>query len=150
MYLIQKTGEGKSLVMQGMASMLKSITITTVPLLGLGSDQESKCTLEKSITLKAYHLDEYRNDHASILRRHLDQYSRKEKCSIILLVLPQQLTKHSFWYPGLLSLASCGCISALSIDEVHSTVHNYESFCPKFKTAIDTINNLVSVGLPLL
>ena len=119
MYLIRKTGEGKSLVMQGMASMLKGITISMVPLLGLGSDQESKCNLETSITVEAYHLDEYRNDHASILRRHLDQYSRKEKSSIILLVSPQQLTKNSFWHPVLLSLASRGCISAVCIDEVH-------------------------------
>jgi superfamily II DNA helicase RecQ len=52
MYLIRKTGEGKSLVMQGMASMLKGITITMVPLLGLGSDQESKCTVENSITVE--------------------------------------------------------------------------------------------------
>ena len=62
--------------MQGMASMLKGITITMVPLLGLGSDQESKCTVENSITVEAYHLDEYRNDHASILRNHLDKYTR--------------------------------------------------------------------------
>jgi superfamily II DNA helicase RecQ len=56
MYLIRKTGDGKSLVMQGMASMLKGITITMVPLLGLGSDQESKCTVENSITVEAYHM----------------------------------------------------------------------------------------------
>jgi superfamily II DNA helicase RecQ len=32
------------------------------------------------------------------------------------------------------------------IDEAHSTVHNYESFRPEFKTAIETINYLVSVA----
>jgi hypothetical protein len=145
MYLIRKTGDGKSLVMQGMASMLKGITITMVPLLGLGSDQETKCTVEDS-AVKAYHLDEYRNNHASILRNHLEKYTRKEKTSIILLISPQQLTKNSFWYPVLQSLASRGCISAVCIDEAHATVHNYESFRPEFKTAIDTINNIVSVA----
>jgi hypothetical protein len=38
MYLIRKTGEGKSLVLQGMVSMLKGMTISLVLLLGLGSD----------------------------------------------------------------------------------------------------------------
>ncbi len=56
-YLIHKTSKGKSLVMQGMASMLKGVTIVMVPLLGLGSDTESKCT---TTNVKAYHLDEYR------------------------------------------------------------------------------------------
>jgi len=38
MYLIRKTGEGKSLVLQGMVAMLKGMTISLVLLLGLGSD----------------------------------------------------------------------------------------------------------------
>ncbi len=146
MYLIRKTGEGKWLVMHRMASMLKGITLTMVPLLGLGSNLESKCTVANSITAEAYHLDEYRNNHATILRHHLNQYTRKEKTSIILLVSPQQLTKRSFWYPVLLSLASRGCISSVCIDEAHSTVLNYESFRPEFKTAINTINTLVSIA----
>ncbi len=146
MYLIRKTGEGKSLVMQGMSSMLKGITLTMVPLLGLGSDLESKCTVDNSISVEAYHLDEYRNNHAAILRHHLNQYTREEKSSIVLLVSPQQLTKKSYWYQVLLSLATRGCISSVCIDEAHSTVHNYESFRPEFKTAIDTINYLVSVA----
>jgi superfamily II DNA helicase RecQ len=145
-YLIRKTGEGKSLVMQGMSSMIKGITIVMVPLLGLGSDMESKCTTTANANVEAYHLDEYRFHHASILCNHLNNYSRKEKTSIILLVSPQQLTKKSYWYRVLLSLASRGCVSAVCIDEAHSTVHNYESFRPEFKTAIETINYLVSVA----
>ena len=145
MYLIRQTGEGKSLVMQGMASMLKGVTIVMVPLLGLGSDLESKCTTTTA-NVEAYHLDEYRLQHASILCNHLNNYSRKEKTSIILLVSPQQFTKKSYWYTVLLSLASRGCVSAVCIDKAHSTVHNYKSFRPEFKTAIDTINSLVSVA----
>ena len=128
MYLIRKTGDGKSLVMQGMASMLKGITITMVPLLGLGSDQETKCTVEDS-AIEAYHLDEYRNNHASILRNHLEKYTRKEKTSIILLISPQQLTKNSFWYPVLLLLASRGCISSVCIDEAYSSFVQRPTFC---------------------
>ena len=35
MYLIRKTGEGKSLVLQGMASILKGVTLSMVPLLSM-------------------------------------------------------------------------------------------------------------------
>ena len=42
MYLIHKMGKGKSLVLQATTSMLKVITISAIPLLGLGSGQEDK------------------------------------------------------------------------------------------------------------
>jgi superfamily II DNA helicase RecQ len=42
LYLIRKTGEGKSLVLLGTATMLRGVTICLVPLLGLGSSQASK------------------------------------------------------------------------------------------------------------
>lgn len=35
---------------------------------------------------------------------------------------------------------------AVCIDEVHSTVQNYESFRPEFKTSVDCINNIVSLS----
>ena len=41
-YLIRKYGEGKSLVILGMAALLHGITISMVPLIGLGSDQMAK------------------------------------------------------------------------------------------------------------
>jgi superfamily II DNA helicase RecQ len=146
MYLIRKTGEGKSLVLQGMASMLKGVTVVMVPLLGLGADQEEKCNGANASSVESYHLDEYRQSNASELRGHLDDYSREEKTAIILFVGPQQLSQHSFWCPVLMSLALRGCISAVCIDEVHSTVQNYESFRPEFKTAIESINKLVGAS----
>jgi superfamily II DNA helicase RecQ len=42
LYLIRKTGEGKSLVLLGAATMLCGVTICLVPLLGLGSSQASR------------------------------------------------------------------------------------------------------------
>jgi len=42
MYLIRKCGDGKSLVMHAMATILRGITIVMVPLIGLGNDQISK------------------------------------------------------------------------------------------------------------
>jgi superfamily II DNA helicase RecQ len=108
-YLIWKTGEGKSLVLQAMASMLKDVTISVVPLLGLGSDQQEKCNLS-SKAVESYHLDEFQGSHAQLLMRHLRLYTWKEKTTIILFVSPQQMQKNSIWYAVLLDLASHGCI----------------------------------------
>ncbi|KAL3765558.1 hypothetical protein ACHAWU_003099 [Discostella pseudostelligera] len=146
MYLIRKTGEGKSLVMQGMASMYKGVTVTMVPLLGLGSDQDDKCSDTEALGVESYHLDEYRNNNALQLRAYLDAYKRENKTTIILFVSPQQLSRHSYWQPVIMSLAARGCISAFCIDEVHSTVHNYESFRPEFKTAMESVNELVAIS----
>lgn len=41
MYLIQKTGEGKSLVLIGTATVLRGVTVCLVPLRGLGSSHAS-------------------------------------------------------------------------------------------------------------
>jgi superfamily II DNA helicase RecQ len=147
MYLIRKTGEGKSLVLQAMASVLKDVTISMVPLLGLGSDQAEKCrNANNTKMVESYHLDEFRNKNASELRDRLNEYTREEKSTIMLFVSPQQLAKHSYWYKVLLSLAERGCVSAVCFDEVHCAVHNYESFRPEFKTAIDSINELVGIA----
>ena len=65
-YLIRKTGEGKSLVLQGMASMLKGVMISVVPLLGLGSDQQEKCHLSSG-AVESYHLDKFLGSHSKLL-----------------------------------------------------------------------------------
>ncbi len=147
MYLIRKTGEGKSLVLNGMSSILKGVTISMVPLLGLGSDQAQKCrNANTTKTVEAYHLDEFCHKNASELRKQLNLFTRDEKITILLFVSPQQLSKHSYWYKVLLSLAERGCVSGVCVDEVHCTVNNYESFRPEFKTAIDCINELVGIA----
>jgi superfamily II DNA helicase RecQ len=70
MYLIRKTGEGKSLVMHGMALMLKGITVSVVPLLSLGSVQEDKCNVD-SIGVESYNLNEFWGSHADLLHARI-------------------------------------------------------------------------------
>jgi hypothetical protein len=59
MYLIAKTGLGKLAVPLTVGSMQNNVTLTMVPLVGLGSDQVSKST-NKANMIKSYHLDEHR------------------------------------------------------------------------------------------
>ena len=132
-------------MLQGMALMLKGVTISLVPLLGLGSDQQEKCS-KSSGAVEAYHLDKFRGSHAKLLIHHLCLYTCEEKTTIILFVSPQQMQRNSNWYAVLRDLASRGCISAVWIDEVHSSVQNYESFRPEFKSAMDFLHQLVTIS----
>ncbi len=125
--------------------MLKGVTISLVPLSGLGSDQKEKCDATSG-AVESYHLDKFCGSHANLLMSHLRKYTHDEKSTIILFVSPQQIEKNSMWYAVLHDLASRGGLSAFCIDEVHSTVQNDESFRPEFRRAIDAVHAIVSVA----
>ena len=144
-YLIRKCGEGKSLVMLGMATLLRGITINMVPLIGLGSDQVSKSRRPEN-RIEAWHFDEFKGSNFHLLRRRMQRYTPDEKSSIIIYISPQQLKSDSPWHPLLLDLAKRGYISSIVIDEVHATVENSDSFRPEFKDGIDAIKNLIQVS----
>jgi superfamily II DNA helicase RecQ len=57
-YLIAKTGSGKSAIPLAVGALQNGITLTMVPLVGLGSDQVSKSSNENNY-IEAYHLDEH-------------------------------------------------------------------------------------------
>ena len=84
--------------------------------------------------------------HVKLLISHLQQYTREEKTAIILFISPKQMRKNSSWYAVLLDLALRGCISAVCVDKVHSTVQDFESFRPELKTAMIMINTIVAVA----
>lgn len=145
MYLIRKTGDGKSDVFKCLASMLKGITVCMVPLIGLGSDQTFK-SHNKYDGFEAYHVDEFREGNAKKLCERLVAYTRKELSSIVLFMSPLALQSDTIWFKTLSTLAKRSSISAVCIDEAHTAVTNYESFRPEFKSAIENINTLVSIS----
>ena len=71
LYLIRKTGEGKSIVFLMIATLLRGITIVLVPLIGLGSDQVSK-TINLTHCIESYHVDE--NKEQSFILLHKNCY----------------------------------------------------------------------------
>ncbi|KAL3759766.1 hypothetical protein ACHAWU_007510 [Discostella pseudostelligera] len=145
MYLIRKMGEGKSIVLTGASSLLGGVTISLVPLLGLGADQVNKYN-NRYCGFEAYHVDEFRDTYAKGLLERLDRYTYSEFSSILLYVSPSSLRKDSIWYSKFQQLAKRGAISAFCIDECHSVVQNYDSFRPEFKDAILSINGLISIS----
>ena len=70
LYLIRKTGEGKSLVLKGMATIKCGITLCLVPLVGLGSDQAIKTT-RMTCSVEAYHVDEWKDDRCDLLMNRM-------------------------------------------------------------------------------
>jgi hypothetical protein len=145
LYLIRKTGEGKSLVLLGMATMLRGVTVCLVPLLGLGSSQASK-SRSKEHRVEGYHVDEYRDQDFDLLSRRMRLYSRTERSSIIVYISPQNLKQGSRCCRLLNDMAAAGYISSICVDEAHATVEQCESFRPEFKDAINSIKNLLSIS----
>jgi superfamily II DNA helicase RecQ len=145
LYLIRKTGEGKSLVLLGMATMLWGVTICLVPLRGLGSSEAAKSRSKKH-RVEGYHVDEYRDQDFHLLSRRMRLYSRSECSSIIVYISPQNLKQGSRLCRLLNDMAAAGYISSICVDEAHATVEQCESFRPEFKDAINSFKNLLSIS----
>mmetsp|Transcript_11434 Transcript_11434/g.25104 ORF Transcript_11434/g.25104 Transcript_11434/m.25104 type:complete len:717 (-) Transcript_11434:43-2193(-) len=157
MYLISKTGSGKSAVPLTIATLRRGVTIVLVPLLGLGSDQVKKAAREEK-GIAAYHVDEHRGADGKLLREMLLNMSMEESQSTtkILFMSPQSLTYHlnettgqmvpSPWLTTIRKLAAKDQISLMCIDEAHSIEQQGRYFRPDFQEAVKNLqlihNNL--------
>jgi hypothetical protein len=92
LYIIAKTGSGKSAITLTTGSLGGAITHTLVPLIGLGSDLVSK-SRNSSNYIEAYHLDEHKGLFGRDLRARLRSFfDRESRClSVFLYILPQSL-----------------------------------------------------------
>jgi superfamily II DNA helicase RecQ len=99
--LVRRTGDGKSLVIYGLATLLLGVTFVLVPILALGSDQVSSVwsMVNPSAGVYAEHLDSIRerSDIVSMARflkslRHDDKYGQL----IVLWVSPDTTMFGSF------------------------------------------------------
>ncbi len=88
-------------------SLLTGVTITMVPLVGLGSDQVNKCSNDGNF-IEGYHLDEHRGFDAQRLRARLLSLNKTEAeyTAIFLYASPQSLQVGTQWYQTLVSLAA--------------------------------------------
>ena len=146
MYLIHKTGEGKSLVMLAMAFMLRQVTVVLGPLHGLAADQVCKSKrLDKGV--EAWHADEFRGPfHARLAHRMMNVRSEDV---VLLFISPQALQDReegSKYYRVLERLAMKGQISSFCVDEVHMTVECADSFRPEFRAGVDAIKRLLAIS----
>ena len=146
MYLIRKTGEGKSLVIMGLALALDGIIVAMGPLHGLGTDQANKSKRPNS-GLEAYHVDEFRDGDYNKLVHRLTILKRSHHRRIVLYISPQSLReKNTKWHPLLRRLAIDGHIKGFVVDEVHTAVEYSDSFRPEFKDAVEAISSLAALS----
>jgi hypothetical protein len=118
-YLIRKTGEGKSMVVLTSATLLRGITLVVVPLLGLGCDQVAKAQHHR-YKVKAYHLDKNRGNIQMAIQTCLQSITQQCSQSIILFTSPQSLKRGLSWAPLLKCLAKRKLFTLLVCNEVSS------------------------------
>jgi len=70
LYLVAKSGSGKSAIPLKIGSLQTGVTLSMVPLVGLGSDQVNN-SRNSTNSIEAYHLDENRGGDGYALRRRL-------------------------------------------------------------------------------
>jgi superfamily II DNA helicase RecQ len=131
LFLIRKTGEGKSAVVLTAAMLLRGITLVVVPLLGLGCDQVAKAQ-RTSFKVESYHLDENRGEDQLAIQRRLLSITYRRSQSIILFASPQSLRAGSSWAPLLQKLAARQLYTLLVCDEAHTIPLHGRSFRKEF------------------
>eukprot|EP00978_Attheya_sp_CCMP212_P029313 scaffold103701_cov32-Attheya_sp.AAC.2 len=119
--LVRRTGDGKSLVIYGLDTLLRGVTIVMVPILALGSDQVSTVwsMVNPAAQVFAEHLDTIRErDDMDQMDTFLQKLrpSDKMKQSIVLWLSPDCLD-HSIWKTCISSLLNHDLISAFIVDE---------------------------------
>ncbi len=105
LYIIAKTGLGKSTIPLTIGLLQTEVTLSMVPLVGLGSDQINKCYNNDNL-IEAYHLNKHRGIDSKALIDCLRSLNEQEAnhVSIFLYALPQSLQVGTFWYQCLLTL----------------------------------------------
>eukprot|EP00978_Attheya_sp_CCMP212_P008570 scaffold20148_cov59-Attheya_sp.AAC.2 len=99
--LVRRTGDGKSLVIYGLATLLRGVTIVMVPILALGSDQVSTVWSMANPLAGVYaeHLDSIREQRDVVsMAKFLNKLRHEDKMtqSIVLWVSPDSLD-HDVW-----------------------------------------------------
>ncbi len=139
MYIIAKTGSGKSAFPLTVGILQTGVVVTLVPLVGLGSNQVTKsCNAANYFT--GHHVDKHRVKEAKKLHYCLDTMTKQEAdyVTIFLYISPQSLQMDSPWYGVLCCIASKDFLHLVCIDEAHS-VHQDGYFCLEFLSAVGTI-----------
>ena len=125
---IRPTGGGKSSTRDVSGVMLRGVTLTIVPLLALGADQEQKLSYLSAVRklnnvnlrMSAHHLDEIRYTKVG---RDLFDFLRllpsNTESTFFLFSSPQLITTDRAWRDLFQELCKRGVLRFVCIDEVH-------------------------------
>ncbi len=134
---------GKSAIPLTIGLLQTGVTLSMVPLVGLGSDQVNKISNDDNL-IEANYLNEHRGDDGKALRDCLLALNEQEAghVSIFLYALPQSLQVSTFWYQCLLTLSSCNMIWLIVIDEAHTIAQDGHSFRLEFLLAVHSLKGI--------
>ena len=109
--LIRRTADGKSLVPLTVSLLRGGVTLTLVPLHGLGSDQVDKASVPEH-GIEAYYLDKHKFGNATKVEKRLYAYTNEEAehNNILLFASPNALREGSAWMKVMTHLAVNGLI----------------------------------------
>ena len=146
LYIIAKTGSGKSAIPLTTGTLTSGVIITLVPLIGLGSDQVAK-SRNANHYIEAYHLDEQNNESARELSKRLNTMHQTEAnhCTIFLYLSPWALQLDLLWLKLLEKIAKRGYLRLICIDEAHSIEQDGRSFRPEFVSAAQNLMMLHNI-----
>jgi superfamily II DNA helicase RecQ len=138
--LTRRTGDGKSLVIYGLATLLRGVTIVLVPILALGIDQVSTfwSMAHPEAQVFAEHLDTIRDRDDVVKMATFLQNLRpvdKMRQSIVLWLSPDCL-EHTVWKKCISSLLQHDLISAFVCDECHYIPTDGRFFRKQFHTSV--------------
>jgi hypothetical protein len=146
LYIITKTGSGKSAIPLTIGLLQTGVTLLMVPLVGLGSDQVNKKSNNDNL-IEAYHLNKHRGVDGKALRVHLLSLNKQEAnhVSIFLYASPQSLQVGTFWYQCLLTLLSCNMV-LIVIDEAHTVTQDGRSFRLELQSAMESLKCIMTIS----
>ena len=135
--LVRKTGDGKSAVVFGAASLLRGVSLVVVPLLGLGVDLCARVNgpAARARHVVAFHLDELARPAQRKLARCLRQIAAAGDAAgatLLLICSPQALGPEKRWRPLVESLAAGGVLRLLAVDEADKILTAGRAFRTKF------------------
>lgn len=133
--LIRRTGEGKSLVLLGIATLLRGLTVITEPLITVGSDQVASVTEFSSPhgRVYAFHLDAFSKEDAKEFGSFLYGLRSCSRHSIILYCSPDMLKPDTIWSKCIDNAMRHGFLNLLAVDEAHTIYYDGRRFRPVFK-----------------
>ena len=135
--LVRRTGDGKSAVIFGAATLLKGVSIVVVPLLGLGVDLVGRVNsgARPSARVFAFHLDELRGGEQAELVGFLRRVAAAgdlPDATVLLVCSPQALAPDRSWLAPVLALLAAGVLRLIAIDECDKVVTQGRAFRPEF------------------
>ena len=138
--VVDRTGGGKSLILQLTAVAVAGVTIVIVPLLSLTANQMARVSRasSKRMTVTAIHLDETSwEDVCNEVIPKMEALPEDTSSSLFLLCSPQYIAEKQIFRDALLSCNDRGLLRLVAIDEAHLFAMHGRSFREAIRVLAD-------------